>query len=270
MPIPFPIAAASAASANDLAIFGPTGSVQTLTVPAGKTKMFARLWGAAGRSASASGANGGYAEGLIDVTEGETLYVVVGRTGEVHGATSATRSAFGAHYNAGELSGIFENASPAWTNSGTRDTAHGNAIIIAGGAGAPWNDNTGSYGGGATGGSNPAQEGSAAGGTQVAGGSSGTSGTPVAGDKLMGGYNGTGQRGGGSGYYGGGGTYYSTGNAYGGGGGSGYVGHSRVTDGAFATDGAIDDEDFWFAGVGKANTNKGTLNGCGLVICQFY
>jgi hypothetical protein len=260
--------AKGASFSSGLYIFSPSASAQSFVVPAGKSRMFARVWGAGGRSSTHTGGNGGYAEGLVAVTPGETLYAVVGRTGIVHGATSTVMSAWGCFYNGGEISGIFENATPDFSSAPNRATAHDNAIIIAGGAGAPWNE-AGAYGGGTTGGSNPAQESSARGGTQSAGGSSGASGTPLAGNKLIGGYNGTGQRGGGSGYYGGGGTYYTTGTGWGGGGGSGYIGHSRITDGLFKTGNDVDGDAFWIAGVGVPTASEGTMNGCGLIICEF-
>lgn len=125
------------------AVFRSTGMVQTLTVPAGVTRVRVKAWGAgggAGSAAAAGGGAGGFARGTLAVIAGDTLSVVVGGGG----GQVTMPSAAGA---GGGYSGVFAGAVSA-----------ANARLLAGGGG----------GGAATAGGN-------------GGGAFGASGTPGAG-----------------------------------------------------------------------------------------
>lgn len=69
--------------------FRYTGSMQTISVPTGATKMFVKCWGASGGSNDRSGApagvgfggGGGYTYGEITVSAGQTFGVLVGQAG---------------------------------------------------------------------------------------------------------------------------------------------------------------------------------------------
>ncbi|MBK7558913.1 MAG: proprotein convertase P-domain-containing protein [Chitinophagaceae bacterium] len=64
--------------------FSYTGAVQTFVVPAGVTSINVKAWGAQGNSnaqSTAIGGLGGYAEGTLAVTPGQTLYINAGGGG---------------------------------------------------------------------------------------------------------------------------------------------------------------------------------------------
>ena len=76
---------------NNVKVFQATGADQTFTVPAGVTKIFVKTWGAAGAGGTQGGwvygsygGGGGFSRGVLTVTPGETLTVVVGRGGRVN------------------------------------------------------------------------------------------------------------------------------------------------------------------------------------------
>lgn len=227
--------------------YNATGSVQSFTVPAGVTSLNVKVWGAGGGGGwyssdtySWSGGAGGFSNGTISVTPGETLQIVVGVGGKntssyngngiggyLGGGNGTRGDASGA--GGGGLSGIF-----------TGSVTQSNAIIIAAGGGGGTGWYPGGAGGGLVGGSCKTDttrtiSTCGAAGTQTAGGSSTASGADGA--ALRGGngdingaldsntYDGGG---GGGGYYGGEGGQSD---ATGGGGGSSYLNASRVSNG---------------------------------------
>jgi hypothetical protein len=99
--------------------FGPSGSLggtgtTSWTVPAGVTRVRARVWGAGGSgggsaglpSAASGGGGGGYAEGIYTVTPGQVISVTAGASGAFgvgftnNNATASAGSAFGAFCSA--------------------------------------------------------------------------------------------------------------------------------------------------------------------------
>ena len=178
--------------------FGYTGGDQKWTVPDGVTKVCIKMWGAAGGSRLGAGGGGGFSAGVLDVTPGQNLTVMVGGGGK----------------------GIWGNSGNAYGGGGSTAGGAGGAgrsavyasnvqVIIAGGGGGG-DDHFGPSGySGAGGGANG--QGASPGG----GGGSQTGGAAL----NNGGSGGPGGAGGG-GYWGG---YGAGGNGHGGGG-SGYVG----------------------------------------------
>jgi hypothetical protein len=72
-------------------VFTCTGADQTFTVPPGVTKIFVKAWGAGGSGGTKGGwaygsygGGGGFSRGVVTVTPGEALTIIVGRGGEVH------------------------------------------------------------------------------------------------------------------------------------------------------------------------------------------
>jgi hypothetical protein len=225
--------------------FIPTGADQTWAVPAGITSIFVKMWGAGGGGGNSGGwvhgsrgGGGGHALGIIPVTAGETLYIVVGVAGQTNYAGGQT-----ARYGGG--GGMYNNSDNRYCGSGGGYTgifrtsiSQANALMIAGGGGGGgasryedccW----GGAGGGTTGqlgGFTDGRNTSGGGpGTQSGGGAAGLTQNTVgtAGSALLGGYGASNAYGGGGGggyYGGGGGGYYESNNMCGGGGGSGFLG----------------------------------------------
>lgn len=216
--------------------FSYTGTVQTWVVPAfGSYKIEA--YGAAGGGGSNFdntgapyyGGAGGYSSGIITLSGGQTLYIVVGALG-LSNYTGSARSfnGGGAPGNTSYPAGQGGGATHVAINQGLElyATLSSNVIIVAGGGGGGGNCSIGGDGGGTTG-IQPASwtqfysRIAGGGGTQSSGGTSG-------GEYGRGG-SGWGQNlagGGGGGWYGGGGGDNSTG----GGGGSGYLNTSLLTN----------------------------------------
>lgn len=225
--------------------FSHTGGQQTYTVPDGVTSVTVTLWGAG------TGTAGGYVEGDLSTTPGETLYVYVG------GSNSGTSGGFngggdGATASQSQASATSEGGAGA-TGIRKGGTALADRKAVAGGAGGDGDgDNEGggsiNTGDGGQGGADTGEDGGdanvdnqgGAGGTQSSGGTSSGSGAD---GSLGAGGDGEGTSndeidqdaaaaasgGGGGGYYGGGGGDAGTsnsGDAYGagGGGGSSYTG----------------------------------------------
>ena len=219
-----------------------TGADQTLVVPSGVTWIFAKLWGAGGGGGStggwtygAEGGGGGHTRGLISVTPGESLRLVVG----VGGRTASNAAVYGG-------GGVARNGDDlrygGQGGGGTYIFRSSTRLLIAGGGGGggssrAWLGNIGGAGGGLTGqrGQSPydsKQNFGGGGGSQTAGGDS----VGIAGTLYQGGqpnvnnYGG----GGGGGFYGGGGGGYSESNTMaGGGGGSGFVDSAALVSGTF-------------------------------------
>jgi hypothetical protein len=218
-------------------IFNYTGAIQTWTVPAGVSFVFADVKGAQGGSmGSYLGGKGGCVRVRIPVTSGQILYITVG------GQSTIDTPIFG-YAGAGGKSTAYGTKARAGGGLSSISTAHpvtqSNALVISGGGGgctgSGYAGNGGAAGGlngvGATsvyGGTNTR----GGGGSQTAGGVAGsshdannplqTSGSAINGGKggyvsgLSAGWNGGG--GGGAGFFGGGGGA-GGGNAQGSGGG---------------------------------------------------
>lgn len=221
---------------------------QSFVVPPGTYQVFVKMWGPGGGSGnynnSGGGGAGGYSEGFLSVTPGETLTLAVGSGGKAPlnstsngGLGGWPGGGFGTRGDAsgaggGGLTGIFAGS-----------LAQANSLIIAGGGGGStgYNNFGAGGGGGITGGSGSGTSGKGA--TQTAGGLNGNSTTTpsyTAGSALAGGtaYSDefTAQTndcgGGGSGYWGGG-AGQADGRA--GGGGSGYLHPTRIVSGVTTT-----------------------------------
>lgn len=220
-------------------------NVQSFVVPAGVTSISIVLWGPGGGSgnynSSGGGGAGGFASGILSVTPGETLYLVVGSGGKPPAGSSGNGGlggwpggGYGTRGDAsggggGGYTGIFTGSTPSQAN----------ALIIAGGGGgsAGYGNYTTGGGGGLVGGSANGFGGK--GGTQIAGGLNGlgtSSPSYTAGSALAGGVGFTDRTtsqsvdggGGGSGYFGGG---SGIGDGTAAGGGSGYLHPTRITNG---------------------------------------
>ena len=231
--------------------FDYTGSVQSLTVPAGVTQLQLEVWGAQGgncigssSSVAETGAKGGYSVGTISVNSGDVLNVYVGGAGASNVAGTTGNGGFngggycysatsgGSQYTAGSGGG----ATDIRLNS---TSLYARAIVAGGGGGTSNGGSTAGrlagVGGGTNGGTaliTPAYSGNyvyATGGTATSGGTYGYCGNGS--EQASSSYNGSfGQggspigassysfAGGGGGWYGGGASAWGPG-----GGGSGYV-----------------------------------------------
>lgn len=207
--------------------FAYTGGVQSWTVPTGCGGTYKlEVWGAQGGNVDGyTGGYGGYSTGNATLTDGQTIYIVVGQAGGNAHSTGGYNGG-GRGYNEGEAGwgGGSGNAGGGATHIGKqnallKNTSSGNVYIVAGGGGGAYTEGNGGAGGGTTGSQGAkgnASSGGAGGGTQSAGGASsfgsngsyGQGGVPYGGDQAAGG---------GGGWYGGG-----CGRAAGGG--SGYIG----------------------------------------------
>lgn len=230
--------------------FSYTGAEQTWTVPDGVTEVTVSIWGAEGGAGNGDGSDpstggqGGYVNGTLAVTPGETLYIYVGGKG------GAPNGGWNGGANGGDLSGADGGG-----GGGASDVRQGGSTLsdraaVAGGGGGggasaatdDWTGNGGAGGAntGAEGGGNFNNVDGGNGGTQSAGGAGGdeTASDKDGGDGSLGaggagnqhdngGYQ-SASGGGGAGYYGGGGgsAHSTSDNGYGagGGGGSNYVG----------------------------------------------
>jgi len=142
---------------NQVSSFLGTGAVQTYTVPQTVKAVRFYMWGAGG---GGTGGTGAYVEGTIATIPGQTLQIIVGRSGITGLANGGPGTGFGGA-NGGGFSGIF-SGSPAV----------GTVIAIAGGGGG------GGYQGGTAGFPNGGSASGGAGawgggGTQTAGGAAG-------------------------------------------------------------------------------------------------
>jgi hypothetical protein len=267
-----------------LAVFSYTGSIQTYTVPAGKTSATIYIWGAAGGGDpyGNSGGAGAFITGIMPVTPGTTYYIVVGGGGRGlfdYPALYVNPGGFGGggtgYYAAGGggYSGIFSGSTPA----------QGNTLLLAGGGGAA---GPGGYGGSAAwsgtaqaGGGGGVAGSAGQGGTTSAGGAAGTPQTQGIADTTFPGTALTGGNGaqnyggaGGGGYWGGGGGTYNNG-ANGGGGGSSYsnptylssVSGAQSTTGSGSTVAPGNTNPYYVSGVGAAGVS-GASGGNGLIV----
>ena len=229
--------------------FSYTGSQQTFTVPCGASSITITAYGAQGAtgantgdpSLAKTGGLGGQSTGMLAVTQGQNLYVLVGGQNGYNGG--GVGGSGGGSWGAGGIGGGASDVRMGGTGLGNR-------IIVAGGGGggggqeSNYYSGAGGTGGGTTGGQGDRSQGNptycpgASGGTQSAGGAAScwNGGSGVCGTDGSLGQGGTGANwnsfsggGGGGGYYGGGGSSNWAGGG-GGGGGSGYTG--GVTNGS--------------------------------------
>ena len=206
------------------------------------------VWGAQG--GGTTGGYGGYSKGVVSLTKGDVLYMVVGGKGTstVGGYNGGGNASGGTTNNYGGAGG---GATHIAKSSGLLSTFSNNTssiLIVAGGGGgaAGWVGNNtvysdGGSGGGYQGNSGIAGKNSVSSGsyTEAGGGSQSSGGTAAVGTEANGNAGSFGQGatsgnrmygGGGGGFYGGGGgggSYYIS---LSGGGGSGYIGNSLLTD----------------------------------------
>jgi hypothetical protein len=217
-----------------------TGVNQIFTVPATTTNVMVYMWGAGGGGTINYGGAGAMVQGILTVTPGETLNILVGQGGVMTGLTTFGGGGAGAG-NQTSADGIGNGDNGVNGNNGSGGgrsaiqrggTNPTNDVVVAGGGGggSRWKSN---HGGSATF-SGTANDGISTsgvqgrGGTQNAGGAGGGSGTysiGYSGSRGIGGdtynifgYNGAG--GGGGGYYGGGAGATNFGDGASGGGGS--------------------------------------------------
>ena len=140
-------------SFSNTSTFTYTGSDQSFPVPASTTEIGFMIWGAAGgsyhgttRSTSeySCAGSGGYTEGIVSVTGGETIIVVVGAGGAGTNGASAGYGGGGdggfTNRGAGEwgcagggMSGIFASPGTVYSGNTWQSPAGPRAIAIAGG-----------------------------------------------------------------------------------------------------------------------------------------
>ncbi|MDD3187314.1 MAG: glycine-rich protein [Bacilli bacterium] len=206
--------------------FAYTGGIQTFTVPATGTYKI-EVWGAQG---GGSGALGGYSYGYKTLTQGTTLYMVVGgTTSGVSGGYNGGGSTPSGGYGGGGATHIATSTGLLSSLSSN----HAAVVIVAGGGGGISACCAGGTGGGTTGGNSSGTSywtaKYASGGTQTSGGYNVVLGSAYGSFGLGSASTGANGGGGGGGWYGGGGGTWGTENS-GGGGGSGYIG--GVTSGS--------------------------------------
>ncbi len=242
-----------------------SGQMGTFTVPFGMTSADIKVWGAGGTDYGGAG-GGGYAEGTLAVTQGQSVKVLSGEGGQKE--SSGIASAFlnggktggssspqqGLYGSGGGLAGVFSvDLVPLSAPQYSAPTAY--VVAGSGGAGGYSNGGCGGAGGGLTGdagnsqteqtnrnegGGSPVTEASGGGGDQEQGGQGGEApnGAGQNGSLFAGGFGfvpAAAPGGGGAGFYGGGGGS-GAGNAPGpygsGGGGSSYYSHPQITSGS--------------------------------------
>jgi hypothetical protein len=178
-------------------IFTFTGSDQSYVVPSGVTSLEVYMWGAGGGGGlSGNGGAGCYVQGILTVTPGETLTIVVGQGG------ANKQRAFANPYGGGGKGGGPDNGradTPASQGGGRSAIRRSGVDIVTAGAGGGGRGGAGGRGGLVSGANGVSANSPGTGGTQSAGG--------VANGALYTGGNANqdNSAGGGSGYYGGGG-----------------------------------------------------------------
>ena len=139
---------------SNTSTFTHTGSDQSFPVPASTTQIGFMIWGAAGGSTNfgnnrtadsyTCGGSGGYTEGIVSVTGGETIVVVVGAGGAGTNGASAGYGGGGdggyTNRNVGEwgcagggVSGIFASPGTVYSGNTWQSPAGPRAIAVAGG-----------------------------------------------------------------------------------------------------------------------------------------
>ena len=243
--------AAPPTHATTQVVFSFSGADQTWTVPAGVSVIEVTMVGAGGAGGQAGGGSlafgggGGAVTGVLSVTPGDVLTIIVGQGG-INDNVSEPRDRnyrYGGGASGAGVSGSWPNT---WGSGGGRSAIRSTSAryattgdVITAGAGGGGGYSLSQGAGGAGGGLNGIAGGQGdttnggGGGTQSAGGAFGGPSEPgVAGIQYAGGYaviSGASEGGGGGGgYYGGGGA----GNNGGGGGGSSYLGSAAYFAGS--------------------------------------
>lgn len=176
--------------------FSYTGSDQTIVVPSTTTSIRVYAWGAGGGGGLAgNGGVGAMVQGVISVTPGETLKIIVGQAGD--GLARSNAGGGNKTYGGGGRGGNFNNDFSS-RGGGRSAVVRGVNDIVTAGAGGGGRAGLGGKGG-LTNGGNGASGNPGLGGTQTAGGTREgalNSGGDATQDNTAGG---------GSGFYGGGG-----------------------------------------------------------------
>ena len=229
-----------------------SGAIQNFTVPAGVTQLSVDARGAGGGSVTTCSASGGLGArmfGVITVTPGQVISILVGQTGGNSGSSGEGGGGGGSYVATGTVPlvvagggggassnigscGTFLNGVNASTNTAGTANASG---VISGGTGG--NGGTGSGGSGGAGGgfyTNGTSPNTNGGGRAFVNGGAGGFGTSSTGGFGGGGCGwSTGGNGGGGGGYSGGGTYGSSPYTGGGGGGSYNIGSNQINTAGF-------------------------------------
>jgi hypothetical protein len=187
-------------STPEIATFSYTGTIQDYVVPAWVSQVRVSMWGAGGGGRSVlKGGAGAFMRGVLPVTPGETLGILVGQGGRF--AFRGSGKTFGGGGTGGGTGQLNLNAQGGGRSAIRRGTSDIATVGAGGGSRA-----SGGGRGGIVSGQN-ALAGSAQGGTQTAGGRGADSTSPPnAGSLNTGGDTGRDNAsGGGSGFYGGGG-----------------------------------------------------------------
>ena len=122
------------------------GKSERIELPKGRYKL--ECWGAQGGSRQNSGGHGGYAKGILELTQRTVLYVCVGGGGQV---TKAVNNVFPGGFNGGGYRYGFHGGGGATDIRIGQDSLYARVIVAGGGGsdGAP--NKRGGAGGGATG-----------------------------------------------------------------------------------------------------------------------
>lgn len=256
-------------------IFSYTGSDQFFTVPFDITEILVYLWGAGGGSGGDTGGYGGagaMVQGVLSVTPGDALTIIVGQGGYSAGALT-TYGGGGAGSDPGG------GTSGAGGGRSAIHLAHNDLVTAGAGGGGGYSVTQGgkaTYSGIADNGSEFPNGGG--GGSESSGGAAGTGsifGSPATPGTLYQGGNGSGfGGGGGGGYYGGGGASSDIGAA--GGGGSSYTLYLSLIPGEGTLGyNSIDNysapnssSPYWVPGVGDGGP-KETSGGNGLIVIRY-
>lgn len=216
------------------ATFTYTGSDQSYTVPNGVTSLNVYMWGAGGQGAtdqvsSGYGGAGAMVQGVMAVTPGQTLKIIVGQ-----GPSQAYNRTYGGGGKGATADGKWYGSAAGGRSA--IQVVSGTDYVVAGGGGGYGFGNQGGAGGLLAGYDGAGGSGAGKGGTQTTGGAGGTTLSPPGSAGSLGnggdpstapGYMGGGYcGGGGGGYYGGGGA---SGGA--GGGGSSYTSNLTLIPG---------------------------------------
>lgn len=270
--------------AQVFAVAQTSTSTTTFVVPANITLLEIKAWGSGGGGESIAGGGGGFVGGILTVTPGETLDIIVGSAGGGGTLVSPFAGGGGGGYSAVKRSGTFLVIA-----GGGAGGASG--AVIGGGGGGDTGQDGGGGGIGADGGDGGTQVSGGAGGVSTAnnhfngssgsslqGGQGGGNIAPLANAGSPGGgkggrYTSAGGGGGGGGFFGGGGgssggTAGGQGGGAGGGGGSGFinVGATSVTSTTATNQNAANNTDPDYVATRGNGGSSGAGNGVGGLI----
>lgn len=139
-------------------VFAYTGGLQTWVVPPGLTRVRITMWGAGGAPCWGQSGGGGYSEGELDVTPGETLSILVGGPGQDPAGVAGGAGGFGGGGDGG--TGYSPTLDLGGCGGGGRSevVALAGALTAGGGGGGPGGGLTGtSAAGGGPSGQTPSQ-----------------------------------------------------------------------------------------------------------------